>query len=169
MWPPLTATHSRSVTPLRLVLDTNVWVDWLVFDDPSIIPIKVAVASGAAQIFIDEDCARELEDVLARELTKKPLPATDRAAWRRLVHYSDKSQGAAQKAPCGSDGQAALLPICRDPDDQKFLELANDCAADLLITRDRELLTLARRKSRPLPFRVMAPAQAGAVLSSSRD
>jgi len=23
-------------TPLRLVLDTNVWLDWLVFDDPSI-------------------------------------------------------------------------------------------------------------------------------------
>ncbi len=143
---------------LRLVLDTNIWVDWLVFDDPSIAPIKAAIASGTAEIFIDEDCARELEVVLARELTKKPLPGTDRGAWRSLVRYSDKTGGSAPDV-------APLLPLCRDPDDQKFLELANNCGADLLITRDRQLLALARRKARPLPFRVVTPAEAAAALA----
>jgi uncharacterized protein len=153
------------MVPLRVVLDTNVWVDWLVFDDPTIAAIKTAAVSGAAQIFIDDHCAHELETVLARELTKKPLPATDREAWRRLVHYSGKLQGAATS--CGSDEQsAAALPTCRDPDDQKFLELADDCRADLLITRDRELLILGRRKSKPLPFRVVTPTEAAAALTT---
>ena len=34
--------------PMRLVLDTNVWIDWLVFDDPSIAPLKAAQQSGAS-------------------------------------------------------------------------------------------------------------------------
>ena len=49
------------------------------------------------------------------------------------------------------------LPRCADPDDQKFLELARDCAADMLITKDGDLLTLVTRKVRPLPFRIVAP------------
>ena len=46
------------------------------------------------------------------------------------------------------------LPPCRDPDDQKFLELAAGAGADALVTKDRELLRL-----RGLPFRVCAPAE----------
>jgi len=42
--------------PLRLVLDTNVWLDWLVFDDPSIAAIKAAVETKRAEIFIDAAC-----------------------------------------------------------------------------------------------------------------
>ena len=29
-----------TTTPLRLVLDTNVWLDWLAFDDATIMPLK---------------------------------------------------------------------------------------------------------------------------------
>jgi predicted nucleic acid-binding protein len=38
-----------------------------------------------------------------------------------------------------------------------FLELARDCRADALITKDRDLLALAARKLRPLPFRIVTP------------
>ena len=51
----------------------------------------------------------------------------------------------------------AALPRCDDPDDQMFLELARDCRADLLITKDRDLLALAARKVKPLPFRILTP------------
>jgi len=37
---------------VRLVLDTNVWLDWLVFDDPSIATVKAAVATKRAEVFI---------------------------------------------------------------------------------------------------------------------
>ena len=39
---------------MRLVLDTNVWLDWLAFDDPGVAPLKAAVAEGRAEIYIDE-------------------------------------------------------------------------------------------------------------------
>lgn len=34
------------------------------------------------------------------------------------------------------------INICRDPDDNKFLELAKDCNAEYLITGDQDLLSL---------------------------
>jgi predicted nucleic acid-binding protein len=41
-------------TPLRLVLDTNIWLDWLVFDDAGIAPLKAAAAAARTEIFIDD-------------------------------------------------------------------------------------------------------------------
>ena len=38
---------------MRLVLDTNVWLDWLVFDDPAIAPIKAAVEAKRVEVFIE--------------------------------------------------------------------------------------------------------------------
>ena len=39
----------------------------------------------------------------------------------------------------------STLPRCADPDDQKFLELADDAGADVLVTGDGHLLSLAGR------------------------
>ena len=41
---------------LRLVLDTKVWLDWLVFDDPGIKALQAAVAAGGAEIVINAVC-----------------------------------------------------------------------------------------------------------------
>lgn len=49
------------------------------------------------------------------------------------------------------------LPLCRDPDDQKFLELAQACAADILISKDKALLKLARKTERAGLFKIMTP------------
>jgi predicted nucleic acid-binding protein len=60
-----------------------------------------------------------------------------------------------------STPERARLPLCKDPDDQKFLELAFSSGADVLITKDRALLDLSRRKKRQvgrtLSFRVLTP------------
>jgi predicted nucleic acid-binding protein len=47
------------------------------------------------------------------------------------------------------------LPRCADPDDQVFLEAAAAACADYLVTKDRELLELGRRK---LPFQIVSPS-----------
>ena len=57
-----------------------------------------------------------------------------------------------------------LLPKCGDPDDQKFLELALACGAAFLVTRDAALLELDRHKARPLPYRIVTPAQLAVAL-----
>src|SRR5262245_8306563 len=61
--------------PLRLVLDTNVWLDWLVFEDVDVEPIKAAVMAGRAEVFVDDAVVTELERVLAYPFGQRTLTA----------------------------------------------------------------------------------------------
>jgi putative PIN family toxin of toxin-antitoxin system len=155
--------HVLARTQVRLILDTNVWLDWLVFDDPSVGPIKAAVAANRAQIFIDAACAAELERALGYDLKKFSLDAEAQGAClaecRRVTRSID---------PPVPEIARARLPACRDPDDQKFLEAALFAGAEFLVTKDKALLELAPRaghragnsagkKRRALPFRIVTP------------
>ena len=106
-------------------------------------------------------CEQELERVLAYPLGKATLEAGAQAecleVCRRTVRWLD-----------GPSGTPPHLPVCRDPDDQKFLELARDCGADFLVTRDRALLVFARRKYQHLSFRVVTPRQFGQAVGAER-
>ncbi len=136
------------MTRLRVVLDTNVWLDWLVFDDPSIAPVKAAVAANRVELFIDAACEAELERSLGYDLGKRTVDvAACIAECRRVARRIESPMPEAERAS---------LPACRDPDDQKFLEAALAARAGFLVTRDRALLGLARRA---LPFRILAPEE----------
>ena len=137
--------------PLRLVLDTNIWLDWLVFDDAGIAPLKAAAAAARAEIFIDDACAAELAAVLGYPLRKEILDAAAQAACMAECKRVARSAGA-------SADHRGPLPVCRDPDDQKFLALAAAALADALITKDTALLELARHRTKP-PFRIVTPQQ----------
>jgi putative PIN family toxin of toxin-antitoxin system len=134
---------------MRIVLDTNIWLDWLVFNDLSVLHLKKSVSDGKAQIFINSLCESELERVLAYDLAKHTLAAAAQAEClaecRRIAQRIDAA------AP---EAERKLLPRCADPDDQKFLELALAARADALITKDHKLLELARRTK---PFRILNP------------
>jgi putative PIN family toxin of toxin-antitoxin system len=130
----------------RLVLDTNVWLDWLVFRDPGVEPLKSAVAAGHAEILIDEACEAELARVLAYDLGKHSIdPAAQAACLTECKRISRLIPGPAT--------DCAGLPRCADPADQIFLEAALAARADFLVTKDRELLQLGRR----VPFRIVRP------------
>jgi len=58
-----------------LVLDTNVWLDWLLFHDPSVVALKAVVKEGRAEIFIDAACEAELVRVLAYDLGRHSIDA----------------------------------------------------------------------------------------------
>ena len=151
---PLTTAGSCAPAPrtLRLVLDTNVWLDWLVFLDADVAPIKAAVTHGTAQIFQSPACANELQRVLGYPLSGRALDAAAQDAAMSVC----RAITIAVPQSCTAAG-ASELPRCADPDDQMFLELARDCDADALITKDRDLLALATRKVKPLLFRILTP------------
>jgi uncharacterized protein len=129
-----------------LVLDTNVWLDWLLFDDPSVLALKAAVKERRAEIFIDAACEAELVRVLAYDLGRHSIGAGQQAAClaecRRIARVLHKTQ------------QVPGLPRCPDPKDQMFLEAAAAARADYLVTKDRDLLELPRSR---LLFRVVQP------------
>jgi putative PIN family toxin of toxin-antitoxin system len=136
----------------RLVLDTNVWLDWLVFDDAGIVPIQAAITRGAACVFLSPACELELVRVLGYPLSGRKLSVAAQAAALALCRAI-----ARMLEPDTLRHAIAALPRCADPDDQMFLELARDCRADLLITKDRDLLAIATRKVTPLPFDIITP------------
>jgi putative PIN family toxin of toxin-antitoxin system len=142
--PPLLKRGGENL--LRLVLDTNVWLDWLVFDDPSIATIKAEVAANRAEVFIDAACEAELERALGYDLGKRAVDIA--ACIAECARVARRIESAMPEA------ERARLPACRDPDDQKFLEAALAARAGFLVTKDRALLDLARRAA---PFRIVTP------------
>jgi putative PIN family toxin of toxin-antitoxin system len=137
--------------PMRLVLDTQVWLDWLVFDDPSVAALRATIERGRAEVVIDAACLAELERVLGYPLGRR---AVDAAACLAAC------QKVATRVEVGT-GPVYPLPLCADPDDQKFLTLAAGARADCLVTRDRELLRLNRSCA---PWLEIAPPRAFARL-----
>lgn len=146
---------------LRLVLDTNVWLDWLVFDDPDIAPLRAAVSAGSAEIIINDECESELIRVLGYPLQKWTLdPERQTACIAQCRHMTRHIETAC----------AIALPDCADTDDQKFMQLAAAADARYLLSKDRALLALNRRRP-PLPFHIVTPAEfaaRGGVESADR-
>jgi predicted nucleic acid-binding protein len=124
--PPLTSLPA-------LVLDTNVVLDWLLFDEPAVAGLAAAVTRGRVQWLASAAMREELAHVLGRG-----LGARRQADPLRLLGVWD-----AFARPAAA---AATHPMrCSDPDDQKFLDLAFASGARWLVSRDRALLRLGRR------------------------
>lgn len=119
----------------RAVLDTNVVLDLFVWQNPEAAPLRDAVQGGAIACLADAEGLAELERVLGY-----PKLALDPAAQARI-----HGQYAALVRCPPADAFFAIIPRCSDRDDQKFLELAVRQRADLLFSRDKALLKLAKR------------------------
>jgi uncharacterized protein len=133
--------------PMRLVLDTQVWLDWLVFDDPSVAALRGEIERARAEVVIDAAGLAELERVLGYPLGRRTVDAAAcLAACQKIATRVEVGTGAVYR-----------LPLCRDPDDQKFLTLAAGARADCLVSRDRELLRLNRSCS---PWLAIVPPRA---------
>ncbi len=141
--------------PLRTVLDTNIVIDLLHFSDARTRMLGIAIREGRLQCFSDEKCLAELERV-----TCYPEFGLGTLARQALMQDYRKFV-----IDCPENGEEShSLPRCRDADDQKFLALAARCHANLLITRDKMLLRLARHRSLPPPFAIVTAEAAEGFL-----
>ena len=135
----------------RLVLDTNVVLDLLHYADAGALPILQAVETGRAVAVTDEAALYEL----ARVVTYPSFRLSPEAGAALVARY----RALAEIFPAG---EAPALPRCQDPDDQKFLELAARCGADILVSKDNALLRLKGRTS--LAYRIAGPKPVAAEL-----
>ena len=132
-----------------LVLDTNVVLDLLHFDDATARPLRHALEDGRVRCVVSDATLEEWRRVLA--YPEFALDSMQRAA--RLARYQGLSETVA-----GLVADMVPLPRCSDPDDQKFIELAAAAHAQGLVSKDRAVLRL-RRRCAPY-FRIMTPAEA---------
>jgi putative PIN family toxin of toxin-antitoxin system len=130
-----------------IVIDTNVCLDLFVFLDPRWERLLSALESGELRAVTRADCRDEYLAVL--RYPHLPLDDDSRAAaaarFDRLITVV---------AP---DSKPVRLPVCSDRDDQKFLELARDAGAAILVTKDKALLKLGRKTLQAGMFRIMLP------------
>jgi uncharacterized protein len=142
--------NSRALPALHVVLDSNVWIDILVFDDPATRPIRAALEAQTLTALIDARCLNELTRVL--DYPQFARMAVDKTA--ALGTLARLAQLITPELPADE----RPLPKCRDRDDQKFLELAHASRADWLVSKDRAVLKLARRTARDFGFQIAQPA-----------
>jgi putative PIN family toxin of toxin-antitoxin system len=147
---------SISGPPLRVVLDTNVLLSLYVFSDRRLAAMSAELASGRWLALTGGACLAEFRRVLG--YLQFALSDADQQ------QIFDAYVGMAACVNI-ADEIGTPLPLCSDPDDQKFLELARDGRADYLISADRALLKLARRKRLDHRFRIVAPDAALALIN----
>ena len=128
---------------IRFVFDTNVVISALLLKQ-SVSRRAFDKARRMGRLLISEITIEELDRVLKRQKFKKYVTEEERmefiTAFVREGHLIDITE---------------RVNVCRDPDDNKFLELALSGGATYIISGDKDLLALH-------PFRgiaVLTPAQ----------
>jgi putative PIN family toxin of toxin-antitoxin system len=116
----------------RLVLDTNVILDLLVFKDPSTEPIQVVLDAKLVEAVRTEASMLELMDVIQRPNFKlsKEQQQIILKQWESSSRLLDNS--AIESAPF----------TCRDPDDQVFIDMAFSIRPALVLSKDLRVLEL---------------------------
>ncbi len=114
----------------RFVLDTNVIVSGVL--QPESVPRRAMLsAQQHGRLLASRDTLEELQNVLSRARFDRFVPAAKRA--QLFDEYLSNVELISVVSP---------IHACRDPRDDKFLAVAYDGRADLLITGDADLLAL---------------------------
>ncbi len=120
-----------------VVIDTQIVLDLLLFNDPAAAPLRAALASGQLRWIATAHMRNELERVLhyphiaSRVAFYQRQPADILAQRDALIHHT---HAPAPRCPY----------ICKDPDDQCFIDLAVAHQA-LLLSKDKQVLKLRKR------------------------
>lgn len=126
------------------VLDTNVVLDLLLFNDPKIQSLKKAIKENSLKPIGHYDTFYEFADVIAREQFHLNEAQINQLlnAWLELHYWTDEP-----------------LPLelyCKDADDDKFFNLAQLCSARYLFSKDKKVLK-ARGKVKRFGCMVLKP------------
>jgi putative PIN family toxin of toxin-antitoxin system len=128
-----------TVASTRVVLDTNIVLDLWLYNDPATPALLEALENKTVQWLATQVMRDELERVLAYAHIAQRLALAQRGAKDILAQF---------------DAHAQLLPIapkamfvCKDTDDQKFIDLAAQYQTQL-ISKDKAVLTMRNRMAR---------------------
>ena len=140
------AVSNGTSAPIKLVLDTNVVIDWLVFDDPFMSPLRHGVRDGRIVVLTHPPAIDELKRVLAYPQLK--LNSTR----QHEIFACYLAETTIVAMPEGFSPTQLMMPggfpRCRDRDDEPFLALAFHARADALASRDNAVFGLKSRAAK---------------------
>ena len=90
---------------MRLVLDTNVVLDLVVFEDPGVRPLRAAIERGEAVLLCCDACHAELRRVLAYRIRRRPN--------QTVTFYDTTAAGASRRIGVvtgGGNGKLTFRP-----------------------------------------------------------
>lgn len=130
------STPKQGVASQPWVIDTNIVLDLWLFEDPATAPLRAALQSGRITHLATSSMREELARVLTYPHIVKRMAKSNTQVQDILQRFDDHLLAAepAAKAPC----------TCKDPDDQKFIDLAVAHAAPLL-SKDAAILCMKKR------------------------
>lgn len=115
-----------------LILDTNIVLDLLVFQDPRANWIRDGIARGQFELIYSSEMLVELTDVIAR-------PQFAQSGYDQSTVLSSWTQMAIHKP---TPPRCSFR--CDDPDDQAFIDLAYHYRPSQLLSKDRKVLQMQR-------------------------
>lgn len=125
-----------SPLPLKIVLDTNIVLDAFVFSDAAALSVRDGLKAGALHWIATQAMRDELQRVLAYAQIVQRLAFYGLSAGNVLAQF-DRHARMVDAAP-----KADIT--CKDPDDQKFIDLAVVHRA-LLLSKDGHVLAMRAR------------------------
>lgn len=131
---------------VRVVADTNTVVSAFLWGGPPA-AILAAAREGRITLFTSPMLLAELEDVLSREKFAERITRVGSSVAQILAGY---------RALVTIVRPAAIEPTVRDPDDDQVLACATAAQAQLIVTRDKDLLDLRGYQS----ISILASAEA---------
>ena len=136
---------------MRIVIDTSVLVSGLIRPQGNPGEVLKSLRDGKFTALYSNETIMEVVDVLGRNkfYTKYHIEPDDISALINLIRLRGEAV-----VP------EAKIADCRDPKDNKFLEVALTGGADYLVSGDSDLLSLNPYKSIP----ILAPAEFLAVI-----
>ena len=117
-------------TEHRLVIDTNVWVSRLLMPGSGAAGAVDAALAWDIPL-VSEDTMEGLSNVLSREKFDKYVSREDRQQFLRLLGGIARMVKITQR-----------VNACRDPKDDKFLDVALNGDAEFITSGDKDLLVL---------------------------
>jgi putative PIN family toxin of toxin-antitoxin system len=131
----------------RVIVDTNVLISRLLIPH-SVAGRAVSHLIKITRLLVSEDTLAALAQTIVRDKFNPYVSLEDRQEFFRLYARL------AEWVPISSTVRA-----CRDPKDDKFLELAVDGQAQMLVTGDKDLLALSPYRD----MQIVTPAAALAL------
>ena len=120
---------------MKVVLDTSVFIRALI--NPYGVNAQLFQLADRYEVVVSESIIEEILEVVYRSSLRKKYTSMTEIRIEEMLDIIEGAKNAVPKTP---------IAICRDPNDDRFLECAVEGKVDYLVSADKDLLDMKEYK-----------------------